>query len=231
MKSLSSQDQATSDRTCERPRTSAGRSSIVFRWRPLENVVRTIQSTLEFKNCADVTIIVRLRFWRWRVSRPCEFHRQIADDSTTHPLSDQNGSAGYRPDIGIGRAGLDVSLEATSTTKHDPVLYRASSRRRVRGTLLLSTIGGRKRGVVFQHRPRRESSQAVHHPKVRQAMRGLCAHRESDRSLWIERRKRNNAVRCLVIEQSRMAREKTVIPPPRPPWRVRRSPPICRSGP
>src|SRR5450755_4737314 len=67
--------------------------------------------------------------------------------------------------------------------------------------------------------------------KVGRAMRGLCAHRESDRSLWIDRRKRNNAVRCLVIEQSRMAREKTVIPPPRPHWRVRRSPPICRSGP
>jgi hypothetical protein len=71
------------------------------------------------QNGAGVTINVRLRFWRWRVSRPCELHRQIADDSKKHPLSDQNGSAGYWPDIGIGRAGLDVSLEATPRTGHN----------------------------------------------------------------------------------------------------------------
>ena len=39
------------------------------------------------------------------------FHRQVADDSTKHELSDQNGSAGYLPGIGIGHDRLDLSLE------------------------------------------------------------------------------------------------------------------------
>ena len=112
---------------------------------------------------AGVTIIARDRFCRWHTSRPCELHRQIADDSTKHQLSDQNGGAGDLSGIGIGGARLDVSLEAT---KHDTVLYRASSCRRVRRTLLLSTIGGRKRGDVFQYHSWRESSQAVHYPKI-----------------------------------------------------------------
>jgi hypothetical protein len=44
-------------------------------------------------------------------SQRCELHGQPADDSTKHELSDQNGSAGYLPGIGIGHDRLDLSLE------------------------------------------------------------------------------------------------------------------------
>jgi hypothetical protein len=41
----------------------------------------------------------------------CELHGQVADDSAKHELSDQNGSAGYLPGIGIGHDRLDLSIE------------------------------------------------------------------------------------------------------------------------
>ena len=44
-------------------------------------------------------------------TRSCALHRQVADDSTKHELPDQNGSAGYLPDIGIGHDRLDLSLD------------------------------------------------------------------------------------------------------------------------
>ena len=63
------------------------------------------------QNSAGVTIIMRPRFWSWRVSRPCELHRQIADDSTKHEIPDQDGGAGYLPGIVAGHARLDVSVD------------------------------------------------------------------------------------------------------------------------
>src|SRR5258705_11761252 len=59
---------------------------------------------------AGVTIIACHRFCRWHASRPCELHRQIADDSTKHQLSDQNGGAGDLPGIGISGGSLGVLL-------------------------------------------------------------------------------------------------------------------------
>jgi len=54
------------------------------------------------------------------------FHRQVADDSTKHELSDQNGSAGYLPGIGIGHDRLDLSLEDHFAPRdHSSTTYRA----------------------------------------------------------------------------------------------------------
>jgi len=55
------------------------------------------------------------------------FHRQVADDSTKHELSDQNGSAGYLPGIGIGHDRLDLSLEDHFAPRdHFNATYRAT---------------------------------------------------------------------------------------------------------
>ncbi len=157
---------------------------------------------------AGLIIIGCRRLCGRRASRPWELDREVADDLTKHQLSHQNGGAGDFPGIGIGRVRLDVSLEATPRTgpnKHDTVLCRASSCRRVRRTLLLSTIGGRKRGDVFQHHSWRESSQAVYHPEIGGPMLGLCARRKRGCNRRTYQRARNSAVRCLVTGQPLIA--------------------------
>jgi hypothetical protein len=63
------------------------------------------------QNSAGVAIIAYPWVCSGCVSRPCALHRQVADDSTKHELSDQNGGAGYLPGIGIGHDRLDLSLE------------------------------------------------------------------------------------------------------------------------
>jgi hypothetical protein len=63
------------------------------------------------QNNAGMPIIACPWVCRGYASRRCELHRQVADDSTKRELSDQNGSAGYLPGIGIGHDRLDLSLD------------------------------------------------------------------------------------------------------------------------
>ena len=78
------------------------------------------------QNIAGVPIIACHWVCRGYGARPCELHRQVADDSTKHELSDQNGSAGNLPGIGIGHDRLDLSLEDHfAPTDHFNATYRA----------------------------------------------------------------------------------------------------------
>jgi hypothetical protein len=58
-------------------------------------------------------------------SQRCELHGQVADDSAKHELSDQNGSAGYLPGIGIGHDRLDLSIGSLRANRPFNAKYRA----------------------------------------------------------------------------------------------------------
>jgi hypothetical protein len=63
------------------------------------------------QNSAGVPIIACPWVCGGHLSLSCELDLEIADDSTKHELSDQNGGAGYLPGIGIGHDRLDLSLD------------------------------------------------------------------------------------------------------------------------
>jgi hypothetical protein len=96
----------------ERLRLGAGHSKYYLELAAFGECCANNPFNFGMQNSAGVAIIACPWVCRGCVSRSCALHRQVADDSTKHELSDQNGGAGYLPGIGIGHDRLDLSLEA-----------------------------------------------------------------------------------------------------------------------
>jgi hypothetical protein len=111
VESLWSQNALALNWNSERLGLGAGHSKYYLELAALGECCANNPFNFGIQNSAGVAIIACPRFCRGYVSRPCELHRQVADDSTKHELPDQNGGAGYLPGIGIGHDRLDLSLD------------------------------------------------------------------------------------------------------------------------
>jgi len=77
-------------------------------------------------------------------------------------------------------------------------LSGASPCRQFRRTVMLCAVGRRKRCAVFQHHPWVETSQKIHHGRIREAMRGLRIDCQRNQSRWLDEGQRSNALRAIL---------------------------------